>query len=126
MRKSTLRLIYALIALTLSAVAAGTRTHRSAPAQKAGTEQHSREYIKLEHVEFLRNASDDGDSFHVRAKGKEHIFRLYFVDTPETDMDFPDRVAEQANYFGITPQQAVHVGRMAADFTRKQLAGHPF
>ena len=33
----------------------------------------------------MENPANDGDSFHVRAKEKEFIFRLYFVDTPEVE-----------------------------------------
>jgi endonuclease YncB( thermonuclease family) len=33
----------------------------------------------------MENASNDGDSFHVKADGEERIFRLYFVDTPESE-----------------------------------------
>ena len=33
--------------------------------------------------------------------GQEYIFRLYCVDTRETDDRFPERVAEQAAHFGI-------------------------
>lgn len=70
----------------------------------------------------LKNAmGNDGDSFHVLHGGKEHIFRLYFVDTPETSSDFPDRVKEQAGYFRITPDQALRLGREAESFTRKFL-----
>ena len=55
---------------------------------------------------YLIKRANDGDSFHVSVNGKEYIFRLYFVDTPEVDTEFPQRVKEQARYFGITPEQA--------------------
>ncbi len=41
----------------------------------------------------------DGDSFHVKAAGKDQIFRLYAVDAPETHDDFPERVKEQQPRF---------------------------
>jgi hypothetical protein len=31
------------------------------------------------------------------------IFRLYFVDTPEEERVYADRIAEQAAHFGISP-----------------------
>jgi len=67
---------------------------------------------------ILPNPANDGDSFHARCPdGEERIFRLYFVDAPETDASFPDRVVEQAKYFSITPEQVLEVGKAARDFT---------
>ena len=51
---------------------------------------------------------NDGDSFHVILPDqKELIFRFYFVDTPEEERVYADRIAEQAAYFGITPDAGV-------------------
>lgn len=124
MKNQKALLLTALILALISAPASGKTTRYAAQGRNA--EPYSHDYVKLDGVQFLRNASDDGDSFHVRAKGREHIFRLYFVDTPETDNSFPERVAEQAAYFGITPADAIRVGKLAEAFTIKQLAGHPF
>ena len=71
------------------------------------------------------NASNDGDSFHVKASGKGYILRLYLVDAPETDAGFPERVAEQGKYFGISPTQAVELGASAKKFVDEKLA-RPF
>lgn len=65
----------------------------------------------------------DGDSFHTATPAGERIFRLYFVDTPETDSSFPDRVKDQADYFGITPKRALEIGHEAKVFTEKMLHG---
>lgn len=69
--------------------------------------------------------SNDGDSFHIRSEKGEFILRLYLVDTPETDEGFPERVAEQARYFGITPAQAMQLGELAQGFMEEKLA-RPF
>jgi endonuclease YncB( thermonuclease family) len=61
--------------------------------------------------------SFDGDSFHIQTRRADYVFRLYFVDAPETEMDFPDRVREQAAYWGITEEQVLAVGREARRFT---------
>lgn len=76
----------------------------------------------LTNCTLIANSNNDGDSFHVRAAGKEYIFRLYFVDAPETDDRFPERVAAQAAYFGVSPAQALQIGHDAATFTKDQLA----
>ena len=66
---------------------------------------------------------NDGDSFNVILQDrKEVIFRLYFVDTPEEERVYADRIAEQAAYFGITPDVAIQIGRQASEFTKQALA----
>lgn len=87
--------------------------------------QASEPWVTLKDCHYLPNPANDGDSFHVRAAGKEYIFRLYFVDTPETDASLPARVAEQAKYFAVNPGQTLQIGREAERFTRQQLA-RPF
>ena len=39
---------------------------------------------KLENA-VLGDGYMDGDSFHIRHGGKDHVIRLYYVDTPERD-----------------------------------------
>ncbi len=77
----------------------------------------------LDDCHYVANASNDGDSFHVTCKGKPYLFRLYFVDTPETDTSLGERIAEQAKYFHITPKQTVEIGKIATQFTREKLGG---
>ena len=67
------------------------------------------------------NPSNDGDSFHVRCKNRPYLFRLYFVDTPETDDTFPDRVKEQADYWAISTSDAIRLGEKAKKFTETYL-----
>ncbi len=78
---------------------------------------------KLEGVRFEDNAANDADSFHAKRKRTEYLFRLYFVDAPETDRRYPGRVKEQAEYFGVTEEEAVQGGRRAAEFVAGLLAG---
>jgi endonuclease YncB( thermonuclease family) len=79
----------------------------------------------LEGCQLTRNDSNDGDSFHVRHNGQDYIFRLYFVDTPESDEMFPARVQEQAEVFGTDTQRVLAVGKEATRFAARQLA-RPF
>lgn len=71
--------------------------------------------------ELIPNDFNDGDSFHVRHKKRHYIFRLYFVDTPETDASIPERVVEQADYWEIDEKGALKVGKEATKFTREYL-----
>ncbi len=85
------------------------------------------EWETISNCRLIENESNDGDSFHVSADGKEHIFRLYFVDTPEAEAGgyVTDRVTEQAKEFGITEEESVEMGKKAAAFTRAVLS-RPF
>src|SRR5437588_11440636 len=79
-------------------------------------------WITLQGGHYLIKRPNDGDSFHVSVEGHEYIFRLYFVDAPETSAEFRDRVEEQAAYFGVTVDQVLQVGELAKEFTREKLA----
>ncbi len=78
---------------------------------------------KLENCRLLSEEYMDGDSFHVQHGLKDYIFRLYFVDAPETDATLKDRIADQAGYFGISKTQVKQYGRRARLFTEEQLRG---
>lgn len=86
-----------------------------------------REYTDC-HV--IPSASNDGDSFHVKPaniKTKTYLFRLYFVDTPESEKSLPERLKEQADYFGIAnPLEVVKVGKAAVKFTETFLESGNF
>lgn len=80
-------------------------------------------WTKLENCRLSTDDYMDGDSFHVLHEGKNHIFRLYFVDCPETDAAFPRRIQDQMEDFGLSSEEAViKAGKLASDFTRKMLA----
>jgi endonuclease YncB( thermonuclease family) len=80
-------------------------------------------WVTLEGGHFLRKRFNDGDSFHISIKGKEYVFRLYFVDAPETNLEFPKLVDKQATAFGLDPRDTTQVGHNARDFTRTELSG---
>jgi DNA uptake protein ComE-like DNA-binding protein len=79
------------------------------------------EWVELKGCRITDNASNDGDSFHVQHKGREFVFRLYFVDAPETSLLIPDRVSEQADAFKATQDRVLKAGKGAAMFTKKHL-----
>ena len=47
--------------------------------------------------------------------------RFYFVDTPEAETAYRDRLDEQAAYLGISRERAIDLAHKAAAFTRKRL-----
>jgi endonuclease YncB( thermonuclease family) len=78
---------------------------------------------------------NDGDSFLVNLPGrKAEVLRLYFVDSPESAFksygggrNNHERIADQAKDLGgITPQQAVAIGKKAKEFTLAHLGKAPF
>lgn len=82
-------------------------------------------WVTYKNCGLVASGGNDADSFQVKADGKEFLFRLYYVDAPETETSFPARVAEQAKYFGITPAQVVQLGEVATKFAKEKLA-RPF
>lgn len=82
----------------------------------------AQQWVTLRNCSLIAHDANDGDSFHVRAGGKEYIFRLYFADCPETDKQIPERVAMQARYFKISESKILDAGRKAEIFTRTTLA----
>ena len=89
---------------------------RSAPSKQPKT------WVTFENCTYVENPSNDGDSFQVRHGKKTMHVRLYFVDAPETNRTDPERVVEQSQYFGITPEATFQAGKQAAEFTRQALA----
>ena len=82
-------------------------------------------WLRFENCRWINDDANDGDSFHVQANGRHYIFRLYFVDAPETDARH-DRVKTQAKYFRLTPDETLQVGQEAKRFTREKLTGRTF
>ena len=85
----------------------------------------SKDWITLDNCQLVPNNGNDGDSFHVRANDTEYLVRLYFVDAPETASVGPERLIEQAQYFGLSVPQVIEIGRDAKKFVDARLS-EPF
>lgn len=79
------------------------------------------EWETLEDCRLIPNKYNDGDSFHIKHKGKEYIFRLCYVDTPETDNSFKRRTSEQAKYWNIYKKELYILGAYAKERAEKLL-----
>lgn len=80
---------------------------------------------KIEGCTLVADGYRDGDSFTVRIAPRTfRVFRLYFVDAPEdsNDQRYPERLADQAKYFGISTERAAELGDQAAKFAGDQLS----
>jgi endonuclease YncB( thermonuclease family) len=90
----------------------------------AATLCHSAEtkaWTTLQACQYVPDKSNDGDSFLVQC-GRERFFvRLYFVDAPESDVSFPDRVRQQYEYFGVTAHELARAGAKARDYVQAVL-----
>jgi endonuclease YncB( thermonuclease family) len=88
---------------------------------------HAKPWSRVADCRLIPNTWNDGDSFHLLRGDarREMIARLYFVDTPEAETAYRDRIDEQAKYFGITREQALQIAHEARDFTRETLSA-PF
>ncbi len=71
-------------------------------------------WIEIPDCRLIAHASNDGDSFHVRGGDQEYLVRLYFVDAPEHSRQIPERVREQADWFGTTEERVLQQGALAA------------
>lgn len=81
---------------------------------------------KLEDCVLVDSYGNDGDSFHIKHKSKEYVFRLYFVDCAETSMTYMDRVQHQADWWGISTKDTIRAGKDATAFTMKLLKNNKF
>jgi len=91
-----------------------------------GWENKAKPWRKLEHCRIVESFGNDGDSFHIKHGSKEYVFRLCYADCPESSMSYPERVHEQAEWWGITDEDVVRAGNDAKKFTMKLLDGRDF
>jgi endonuclease YncB( thermonuclease family) len=105
-----------------------------APGNSAGVEKIGG-YEVYRRCTLAEARNNDGDSFMVNLpNGEKAEFRLYFVDTPESAFkSYPggqnnhERIRQQAAAMGgITPDQAVEIGKKGKAFTLGLLAKQPF
>ncbi len=88
----------------------------------------------LENCRLIGGRNSDGDSFHVKHAKGENEFRVYFVDTPESEYktygggeNNGDRLDEQGAYFGgLNRDEVAKVGADAKKFVLAVLKKSPF
>lgn len=83
---------------------------------------YARTWERLEQCRLASSEFNDGDSFQVRHRGREYIFRLYHVDTPESkDLGLTERTTAQAKYFRVLKRDLYVAAAQAAAFTARHL-----
>lgn len=83
---------------------------------------NAEDWTKLEDCQLVEHRGNDGDSFHVKHMKKEYLFRLYFVDCPETDDRFEERLKEQGRIWNLDKKGVLRAGRDASAFTERILS----
>ena len=78
-------------------------------------------WVRLTDCQYVEQAYNDGDSFHVQCGEQAFVVRLYFVDAPEATLRYPDRTREQSEYFGVTLDETLRAGRQATRLVRERL-----
>lgn len=119
-----LNVMYSLAPISSTRLAAALVALLFIPWPVAGAESKKRtpaEWVTLKGCHFMSSEESDGDSFHVKYGLREFIFRLYFVDSPETDEKLTDRVKEQCDYFGVTGEEHRKAAAAAKRFTAEWL-----
>lgn len=109
--------------------------HEAFPSTPEQAPTNSGRYEAFHGCTLAESRGNDGDSFRVKLPGgRTEIIRLYFVDAPESAFksygggrNNHQRIAQQAaDLGGITPQQAVEVGKRAKSYALSLLAAAPF
>lgn len=78
-------------------------------------------------VTLVESRANEADTLRLRIGAEEIVFVLYFVDALEASMTHPQRVADQARYFGRTQEKnIVSVGGEAAAHVAELLKTRPF
>lgn len=112
-----------------------SRNHRTGNAAASGKPAATGGYESYQNCALAGTRGNDGDSFLVRLPdGRKEIFRLYFVDSPESAFKRysggetnHERIRQQAaDMGGITPEQAVATGVKARALTLGLLGSAPF
>lgn len=76
---------------------------------------------KLSNCQLIPGRPFDGDTLPVSHAGQEYIFRLYFVDAAETNLENSAGLIAQATYWDTPDMHVVRVGRDASEFVARTL-----
>jgi endonuclease YncB( thermonuclease family) len=79
-------------------------------------------------AKLIDSRANEADTLRVKVSDteEEHIFVLYYVDALDTSLTHPQRVQEQARYFGVSSQRVIEEGQKAAQFVTQLLKDHSF
>jgi hypothetical protein len=128
-------LIVVLVAIILKESRGGPPT--AIPVTLAGSQAEdqallnarpvSEKFLAYSNAVFVDSRANEADTVRLRVENEEHVFVLYFVDALEATGTHPQRVSEQARWFGNVSQQTVtDTGMEAAGYVADLLKTKPF
>ncbi len=93
------------------AAAAKTEIPRAIPVERPASDL----FQTFRNAKLLDSPTNEADTLHIQVtKGEEHVFVLYYVDALDATPAHPDRIKEQAAFFGkASPTAVVEAGREA-------------
>ena len=79
-------------------------------------------------AKLIDSRANEADTLRIKVSDTEdeHIFVLYYVDALDSSLTHPQRVQEQARYFGVNSQRIIEEGQKAAQYVAQLLKDHPF
>lgn len=84
-------------------------------------------FVSFPGAQFVESRANEPDAFRVKIGEEEIVFVLYFIDALEASWTHPQRVAEQARWFGNAPNQTiVDNGIVAMNYVANLLKSKPF
>ncbi|MBE7494553.1 MAG: hypothetical protein HS117_06385 [Verrucomicrobiaceae bacterium] len=109
------------IPITRAAAAGPVSTDPALPGPRA-------EFEVFPKARLVESKNNEGDTLRIKLDDQhdEMVFSLYFVDAPDIALTHPQRVQEQARYFGLTQDQILKAGGRAAEYVTKLLKERPF
>jgi hypothetical protein len=78
---------------------------------------------------LVETRANEADTLRMKVGDEEHVFVLYFVDALEASDTHPQRIHDQAKWFGLTeagPNVIVEVGQEALQYVRRLLTSCRF
>ena len=84
-------------------------------------------FLAFSNAVFVESRANEADTMRLRLGDEENVFVLYFVDALEATGNSPQRIAEQARWFGgVSQQTVVDYGVEAAGYVAELLKTKPF
>lgn len=97
------------------------------PDEGGGARPVEEKFLIFPRASLVESRANEADTLRIRIGNDEHIFVLYFVDALEAGMTHPQRVADQARYFGHTTEAVItSTGTEAAAYVAELLKNRPF
>ncbi len=98
--------------------------------QTAGAGDHAPqpEFKEFRQARLIESRTNEADTLRLKINDTEdeQIFVLYFVDALDASATHPQRVQDQARYFGVSSQRIVEEGQKATQYVTQLLKEHPF